>query len=664
MREVFLKMKKTKFTKFMAIVLSVLLSGIITAGVVVADNLWTDTDLVASGNQQIVNLGIVAPGFAFSDTVRIYAEKTGGNNPAYPLTVVFNPGSTGISGDGGRVTNSGIGNGFDATIRGNAPMTPGQFTFVVKWTCDTARLNDANATMTYTGIVGDNVPPTIVAPADLTVEANAVLSLVNLGTPVVSDNMTPVNEIIVTNNAPAAFPLGETTVTWTARDAFSNTNTATQKVAVVDTTKPVFTSVPADKVVEATAVQTPVSAIGLGAATATDIFEVTITNNAPSTFPIGPTTVIWTATDANGNSRTAEQVITVVDTTNPEFTFVPEDKVVEATAVETPLEDIGLVAAEAYDIFPVTITNNAPTAFPLGNTPVVWTAKDSNNRVSTETQVITVVDTTRPDFTFVPVNKVVEATAVQTPISAINLGMATATDIFPVAITNNAPSTFPIGVTTVVWTAADANGNFRTAEQVITVVDTTKPVFTFVPVNKTVHATAAQTPLAAINLGMATATDIFPVAITNNAPATFPIGNTTVVWTATDANGNYRTATQVITVKYEFSGLLRPIDAIKVNSVKAGSSVPVKFSLGGYMGMSNDIFSMAPICIDIGSAIPSNEEQSNVATVTAGNSGLSYDSTAKEYTYVWKTDKKWTGNKNLVFRLKDGTLVEAKFTFK
>ncbi len=36
--------------------------------------------------------------------------------------------------------------------------------------------------------------------------------------------------------------------------------------------------------------------------------------------------------------------------------------------------------------------------------------------------------------------------------------------------------------------------------------------------------------------------------VSNNAPATYPIGNTTVTWTATDANNNTATCTQVVTV--------------------------------------------------------------------------------------------------------------------
>lgn len=41
---------------------------------------------------------------------------------------------------------------------------------------------------------------------------------VTLGTPVTSDNCS--GTITVTNDAPSVFPVGNTTVTWTAKDAW------------------------------------------------------------------------------------------------------------------------------------------------------------------------------------------------------------------------------------------------------------------------------------------------------------------------------------------------------------------------------------------------------------------------------------------------------------
>ncbi len=54
------------------------------------------------------------------------------------------------------------------------------------------------------------------------------------------------------------------------------------------------------------------------------------------------------------------------------------------------------------------------------------------------------------------------------------------------------------------------------------------------------------TPATGDNCGVA--------SVTNNAPSTFPLGNTAVTWTVTDMNGNTNTATQIVVVNYSSSG--------------------------------------------------------------------------------------------------------------
>ena len=117
---------------------------------------------------------------------------------------------------------------------------------------------------------------------------------------------------------------------------------------------------------------------------------------------------------------------------------------------------------------------------------------------------------------------------------------------------------------------------------------------------------------------------------------------------------------------YDFDGFFGPVDNPDVlNRVRAGSAIPVKFSLGGDQGL--DIFAEAD-----GSSFPrsgpipcnSTDPVDTVEqTVTANSSGLTYDASTNIYTYVWKTQRNWTGCRQLVVRLDDGKEYTANFEF-
>jgi hypothetical protein len=263
---------------------------------------------------------------------------------------------------------------------------------VVTWRAEDSNGNASEADQLVT--IEDTTPPVFQnVPADVATEATAVLTPLAIAPATASD----IFDVTVTSNAPAAFPLGKTVVTWTATDGSGNLASATQQVTVHDTTPPTLVA-PADIDAEASG---PSTQVALGTATATDIFPVTLTNNAPAAFPLGTTVVTWSAIDSSGNTTTASQRVTVRDTTAPVLT-PPADMVVEAIG---PLTPITLAPATASDAFDVTISNNAPAAFPLGTTVISWRAEDSNGNVSTASQRVTVVDTTAPQMQFEPLRE-------------------------------------------------------------------------------------------------------------------------------------------------------------------------------------------------------------------------------------------------------------------
>src|SRR5260221_11739560 len=99
------------------------------------------------------------------------------------------------------------------------------------------------------------------------------------------------------------------------------------------------------------------------------------------------------------------------------------------------------------------------------------------------------------------------------------------------------------------WTVSEASGNTATATQVVTVEDHENPTIT-APAAVVANTDAGLCSASGVSLDAPSISDNCPGATySNDAPATFAKGNTTVTWTVTDASGNIATATQVVTVQ-------------------------------------------------------------------------------------------------------------------
>ena len=423
-----------------------------------------------------------------------------------------------------------------ATTTNNAPTAFPLGVTTVVWTVTDGSGNVKTANQTVT--VTDNVLPTITAPANVNATTNTACTAtgVLLGTPTTADNCSVAS---TTNNAPTAFPLGVTTVVWTVTDGAGNVKTASQTVTVTDNILPTITA-PSNVT---TAINTACTAtsVVLGTPTTADNCSVaSATNNAPTAFPVGITTVVWTVTDGAGNIKTANQTVTVTENILPTITAPANVTATTNTACTATGVVLGTpITADNCSV--ASTTNNAPTAFPLGVTTVVWTVTDGSGNVKTANQTVTVTDNILPTIT-APANVTANTNTACTATGVV-LGTPTTADNCSVAsTTNNAPTAFPLGVTTVVWTVTDGAGNVKTASQTVTVVDTTPPA---TPTLANVTGACSVTP------GIPTTTDNCSATINGTTTTTFPIttlGTTVVVWTFVDGNGNSITANQNVIV--------------------------------------------------------------------------------------------------------------------
>ena len=425
----------------------------------------------------------------------------------------------------------------DATIYIIAPDVFPVGETTVTWTVVDSSGNSASAIQTV--IIVDTTKPGLSIPQDKTVEASSLQeTLVEIGQAEAHD-ITGISSIV--HNAPDVFPLGSTLIAWTATDNHGNITTAYQIVTVVDTITPTIIS-PQDIIAEA--IDPTMNYIELGELVASDSVGIeSITNDKPITFPLGSTTVTWTVTDTLGNISQVTQVVTLVDTTPPEI-FAPSDIVTEAVGLSSTMIELG--EATAHDVMGIaSVTEYPPRFFVLGETTITWTATDTSGNSASAIQTVTVVDTTAPSIT-APDSVTAEATSADSNI--VVLGNPVSSDLVDTpSISNDAPDVFPLGETTITWTATDTSGNSASAIQTVTVVDNTSPELTM-PEDVIISAFSLEKQ---VEIGEAQAHDSVDstLTITNDAPDTFPLGDTVVTWNVSDEFGNSSSSQQVISVQ-------------------------------------------------------------------------------------------------------------------
>ena len=262
------------------------------------------------------------------------------------------------------------------------------------------------------------------------------------------------------------------TRTFTATDDCGNATSASQTITIIDTTAPVLT-IPADYTAECS------DDHPMDEASATDncgevvitIEEVTTAGACAGDYVITRT---FTATDDCGNATTDTQTITIIDTTAPTFLIVPDDYTAECSD-DHPMEMA--IAVDNCGTVTVTVDNVTTEGSCLGEYVITrtFTATDDCGNAATDTQTITIIDTTAPTFLIVPEDYTAECSEEHPMDMAVAIDNCGTVAITVEEVTT-AGSCAGDYVITRTFTATDDCGNATTDTQTITIIDTTEPV--------------------------------------------------------------------------------------------------------------------------------------------------------------------------------------------
>jgi HYR domain len=513
------------------------------------------------------------------DSVRVYLKDlTPPNAICKPFTLVLNANGTGT------IVVANVNNGsFD-----NCTPTP-QLTYTLSQTNFTcANVGPNNVTLSVTDLcnnvgtctavvtVVDNTPPVIECFGDTIInkDANCTYTMPDLRFRVTRTDACGIASVTQNPAIGSIFGASIQTVlvTLTVTDVNGNASNCTFRINFRDVTPPVISGCPSNITVFTGLGRTTCNQVATWIPpTATDACIHLATQTQPitgnfapgATFPVGVTTVTYTATDVAGNTSTCSFTVTVIDNTAPVIAGCPANISVttgvgrttcDQTATWTePTATDNCTAAGSL----VRYRSHAPgTIFPVGVTNVKYAFTDAAGNTSDTCRfTVTVTDNTVPIITCPgnianpPINTAGCLATVTTanPTFSDNCAVTkltwaiTGAGITPVATSPTTginflgTRTFNFGVTTVTYTATDAAGNSATCSYTVSV---TRPFTAAISGTGTVlqNNTGTSNVLFTSQLGTAPYTIVY-----STTAGGYPSAGTHTIVTTTGPSGNSST---------------------------------------------------------------------------------------------------------------------------
>ncbi|MDY8134625.1 HYR domain-containing protein [Aquimarina sp. 2201CG5-10] len=414
--------------------------------------------------------------------------------------------------------------------------------------------NGNSDTCTATVTVEDMVQPTIVCQ-DITVQldatGNAMITAAQIDNG--SSDACGIASLAIDMDTFDCSNVGINTVTLTVTDTNGNTDSCTATVTVEDKVQPMIICQDITVQLDATGNATITAAqIDNGSTDACGIASLTLDTNTFDCSNIGVNTVILTVTDTNGNSDTCTATVTVEDNVNP--TVVCQDITVQLDATGNATITAAQIdngSSDACGIVSLTLDTDTFDCSDVGANTVTLTVTDTNGNSDTCTAIVTVEDMVQPTVVCQDITIQLDATgnATITPAQLDN-GSSDVCGIASLALDTDTFDCSNVGTNTVTLTVTDTNGNSDTCMATVIVEDNVNPTVVCQDITVQLDASGNVTITPdQIDNGSSDACGIVAMEIDTNTFDCYDVGANTIVFTATDANGNSAQCSAVVTVE-------------------------------------------------------------------------------------------------------------------
>jgi len=294
----------------------------------------------------------------------------------------------------------------------------------------------------------------------------------------------------VNPNSPGAYSL-----TYSATDPSGNSNAVTRTVNVVDTTPPYvvwsFTNLvlSADSNCTATLPDVTGTNFILAADLCSDSLAISQLPTNGTVLALGTNFVVITVADNSGNTTWLTNSVVVADQTPPVISLLGFNPL--TNQCHNAFLDPGAAAVDDCSGVATFTTNGLVDVTTPGIYAVSYVASDGAGNSATNTRTVYVVDTIPPVITQCVPPQTLFALTNCSAILADFTSLLTATDNCRAALnivqSPPAGTVLPIGVTNLIFSVDDGNGNTNFCSALVTVLDQFMPVIAAQPQNVTNH---------------------------------------------------------------------------------------------------------------------------------------------------------------------------------